>query len=108
MSQPQSSASTSDTAPRRQPCRWDRHHRLVLSAEIRRIASELYSAGPMPRALLSRKCQPGRWSEGSFEAAVQEGVRQGKLRRLPFDFIDVERSATSAVSGSLPRRATRR
>jgi predicted AAA+ superfamily ATPase len=68
-----------------------RHEELVLDAELRRLVRELYTIGPMPRSMLARSCHAYRWREGSFDEAVQEGIRRGVLARLPFDFIDFER-----------------
>ena len=67
--------------------RRDRHEAVVVQAEMRRLARELRVTGPMPATRLARCCRAERWSAGGFTQAVREGVRQGSIRRLPFDFL---------------------
>jgi len=100
---PRTPAEAADEGPAAGPPRhsWNasRHSELVLGAEVRRLVRELDPLGPMPRAMLSRKCRASHWREGSFEAAVQEGLRSGALRRLPFGFIDVRRGVERRTGG---------
>jgi hypothetical protein len=65
----------------------DRHRDAVVCAEMRRLERRLFAIGPMPRERLAAACDAARWREGSFEAAVREGVRQGKLRELPLGWL---------------------
>jgi hypothetical protein len=64
-------------------------HRAALAVEIRRLERSLRIFGPMPRDRLAREARADRWREGTFEEAVQEGVRAGRLQRLPFGWIKV-------------------
>jgi hypothetical protein len=42
----------------------------------------------MPRKALAKTTRADRWREGSFEEAVREGIRQGRLRDLPLGWIE--------------------
>ena len=59
----------------------------VLAAEVRHLVGVLRDLGPLPRATLARAAGSAHWREGTFDAAVREGVRQGQLKELPFDFV---------------------
>jgi len=59
----------------------------VLAAETRHLVRVVRALGPLPRATLARAAGSAHWREGGFDAAVREGIRQGQLRELPFDFI---------------------
>jgi hypothetical protein len=85
------SAADSAALPPHRSWRADRHYRIVLCAEVRRLVRELEVMGPLPREMLARQCHASHWRQGSFEAAVRAGIRHGTLRRMPFDFIDVVR-----------------
>lgn len=79
-----------------------RHRSAVVSAEIRRIANVLSAIGPMPRGRLMELCGAKRWREGSFDEAVAEGVRQGRLRELPLGWVEsttIDRFANTEISG---------
>jgi hypothetical protein len=67
--------------------RRDRHEAVIVQAEMRRLARELRLIGPMPATRLARCCRAEHWSAGGFTQAVREGVRQGSIRRLPFDYL---------------------
>ncbi|HUB36453.1 MAG TPA: hypothetical protein VL972_06480 [Solirubrobacteraceae bacterium] len=73
----------------------DRHYEAVLCAEVRRLARELRTSGPLSEATLAHRCHAGRWGQGDFQAAVRAGIRAGALRQRPFDFIDVSRHLPS-------------
>lgn len=62
----------------------------VVDAEIRRLVSALQAIGPMRRTTLARECRSSLWGLGTFQAAVLEGIRQGRIRALPFDFLAAE------------------
>lgn len=70
----------------------DPHHATVVRAEVRRLERRLLAIGPMPRAKLAESARAERWHEGSFEEAVSEGIRQGKLRELPLGWLEAPRS----------------
>lgn len=65
------------------------HHALIVSAEARRLVHTLGLVSPMPVKELERLSGAARWSEGSFDAAIAEGVRSGLLERLPFGFVGI-------------------
>lgn len=64
----------------------DRHRTAVLDIEVRRLLGELRAIGPVPRRAFSRRLGAARWREGSLDAAIEHGVRQGVMRRLPLGF----------------------
>jgi hypothetical protein len=64
------------------------HRATVIAAEVRRLERRLRAVGPMPRQKLAETCGADRWREGTFEEAIQEGVRRGTLRHLPLDWIE--------------------
>ncbi len=78
--------------------RMDRHRRAVLSAEVHMLVSELQIQGPLTRTALARRCRANHWTEGSLDAAIQAGVRQGVLVRRPFGYVDVARAPRPAPS----------
>ncbi|MGH2849387.1 MAG: hypothetical protein ACRDLP_02085 [Solirubrobacteraceae bacterium] len=67
--------------------RQKRHHEAILNAEIRVLETVTRSFGTLPRSVLARLAHAERWHEGGFNAAVDEAIRQGRLRQRPFDFI---------------------
>lgn len=67
--------------------RTKRHHEAVRSAQIRQLVRILSAFGPLPRYSLARICHADHWRDGCLDVAVSEGIRQGKLRQLPFDFL---------------------
>jgi hypothetical protein len=83
-------ATEADTRPAgRQPRTLAaRHHAAVVAAEVRRLQRALRAVGPMPRCSLAKASHVDRWREGAFEEAVREGIAQGKLRKLPLDWIE--------------------
>jgi hypothetical protein len=76
-------------SPKR-PRRADRHDQALLTAEVRQLAAQLHTSGPLQRDVLAKRCHTNWW-HGTIEAAIAEGVRQHKLRRLPFGFVAAER-----------------
>lgn len=66
----------------------DDHRNRVICAEMRKLQRRLLEYGPMPRERLAATCGADRWREGTFEEAVREGVREGKLRELPLGWIE--------------------
>ena len=69
----------------------DLHRDTVVSAEVRQLERRLLAIGPMQRERLEAACATTRWREGSFEAAVREGVRQGRLKELPLGWLEAAR-----------------
>ena len=67
-------------------------HGAMVAAEARRLERELRAIGPMPRATLARRTGAGRWREGTFEEAVREGLRTGRLEELPLSWLEARRS----------------
>lgn len=84
--------------------RADRHDQALLSAEVRQLAAQLHTSGPLQRDVLAKRCHTNWW-HGTIGAAIAEGVRQHKLRRLPFGFVAAERPGSAP---SLPTPKHRR
>jgi hypothetical protein len=74
----------------------DGHRARVIGAETRRLERRLREYGPMPRERLAQACGAERWREGTFEEAVIEGLRTGRLRELPLGWIE------APLSGDAP------
>ncbi len=66
-------------------------HQATVAAEARKLQKSLRAIGPLPRPVLARMTGADRWREGSFEEAVQEGVRQGTLKNLPLGWVEATR-----------------
>lgn len=66
-----------------------RRHLLAVEAEMHKLERNLRDFGPMPCDRLSALARAERWREGTFEEAVALGVREGRLARLPFDWVKV-------------------
>jgi hypothetical protein len=47
----------------------------------------------MPRERLASLSGADQWREGTFEEAVSEGVRQGRLEWMPFQWLKAVRGA---------------
>jgi hypothetical protein len=75
----------------------DLHEEAMVAAEVSALVAELNSFGPMPTRALSERCHAQQWRTGTLEQAIGAGVRQGRLRRLPCDFVDVTRPLASAA-----------
>lgn len=78
----------------------DPHRERVVAAEVRRLERHLRTVGPMPRHRLAEDCGAERWREGTFEEALNHGLRQGILRELPLGWIE-------AAPGPLSPRSRR-
>ncbi len=76
----------------------DPHRARVIAAEVRRLERRLRAIGPMHRDTLAESCGTQRWREGTFEEAIQEGVRLGVLRRLPLGWIEANAPTQSPPS----------
>lgn len=70
-----------------------RRHDASVAAEIRKLERSLRELGPMPCDRLAHLTHADRWREGTFEEAVAVGVREGRLARLPFDWVKAVRGA---------------
>lgn len=64
-----------------------RRHVAAVEAEMRKLERNLRDFGPMPCDRLATLARAERWREGTFEEAVALGVREGRLARLPFDWV---------------------
>lgn len=64
-----------------------RHSAAVVAAETRRLQRHLRAYGPMPRARLADISGSRSWREGTFEQAVKQGIRSGKLEQLPLGWL---------------------
>ncbi len=69
----------------------ENRHQACVAAEARRLERQLRTIGPMPREMLARRAAAGQWREGSFEEAVREGLRAGRLRELPLHWLEATR-----------------
>jgi hypothetical protein len=63
-----------------------RHDEAVIQAEVRRLALALAPFGVLSREALRRQVGGDQWREGSFEQALNRGVRTGALEQLAGDF----------------------
>jgi hypothetical protein len=89
----------------RAKARWQsgRRHQAALGAEVRRLARELNLSGPLTRSMLARRCHADHWGITTLDEAVSAGITQGQLRKLPFDFIDIERPRSAARTKGEPQ-----
>jgi hypothetical protein len=60
----------------------------MVAAEARRLERNLRAIGPMPRDMLAHVSGAENWREGTFEEAVREGLREGRLRTLPLQWLE--------------------
>jgi hypothetical protein len=70
-----------------------RRHDAAVAAEVRKLERSLREFGPMPRRRLADLAGADQWREGTFEEAVSEGVRQGRLQWMPFHWLKAVRGA---------------
>jgi hypothetical protein len=70
-----------------------RRHDAAVAVEIRKLERSLRDLGPMPRERLADLSRADQWREGTFEEAVSEGVRQGRLEWMPFQWLKAVRGA---------------
>ncbi|HEY2769186.1 MAG TPA: hypothetical protein VGI87_01375 [Solirubrobacteraceae bacterium] len=76
-----------------QSARDRRRHDAAVAAEISKLERSLRELGPMPCDRLANVTHADRWREGTFEEAVAVGVREGRLARLPFQWLKAVRGA---------------
>lgn len=84
----ESSAAQPTPAPEDPRSFSENHRSRVIHAEMRRLQRRLLEYGPMPRERLAECCGAEHWREGTFEEAIREGVRTGKLKQLPLGWIE--------------------
>ncbi len=72
------------------PTQTNRRHALVV-AEARRLERALLAFGPMRRDALAHSVEAHRWRDGTFQEAVREGLREGRLSRLPLGWLKASR-----------------
>ena len=70
-----------------------RRHAAAVAAETRKLERNLREFGPMPKDRLADMAHADQWREGTFEEAVSEGVRQGRLEWMPFHWLKAVRGA---------------
>ena len=70
-----------------------RRHDAAVEIEIRKLERSLRELGPMPSDRLASLAHADRWREGTLEEAVEVGIREGRLARLPFDWLKAVRGA---------------
>lgn len=75
------------------------HRASVVAAEVTRLERRLRAIGPMHRQRLAEACGADRWREGTFEEAIREGVRLGRLRQLPLGWIEAQDGASDSQAG---------
>lgn len=96
-----------DTARRHRDTRQDERHRAtVVSAEMRRLEIQLLALGPMPRERLADQCHADRWHEGTFQEAVQQGLRTHRLQELPMGWLKANQPTAAPPSAAAPARRT--
>lgn len=59
----------------------------IVSAETRRLENRLLAIGPMSREKLAESCGADHWRDGTFQEAVREGIRTGRLEELPMGWL---------------------
>jgi len=80
-----------------------RHENALLEAEVRRVMRVLAPYGVLRQDMLARACGARRWNAGAFRSALDAGVRDGRLRKLPLGFY-----ACRAADGQRPSTSTDR
>ena len=63
-----------------------RHEDALLETKVRRVMRVLAPYGVLRQDTLARACGARRWDSGAFRSALDAGVRDGRLRRLPLGF----------------------
>jgi len=59
----------------------------IVTAETRRLENQLLAIGPMSREKLAHSCGADHWRDGTFEEAVREGIRSGRLQEMPMGWL---------------------
>lgn len=97
---------------RRMARRLERHDQALLAAEIRRLVNELHMSGPLPAAMLARRCRTDHWREGTLEPkradAISDYGGTGSSRRStpgPAESVPVELTPPGCTRHT-PGRAT--
>jgi len=75
------------------PLRRD-HNAAVMDAEVRRLADELAKFGTLTRDDLARGVDAHLWREGTFDDALRQGVKTGRLVLLPGDLVELARTTS--------------
>jgi hypothetical protein len=76
-----------DSACGRREC----HRVTVGAAVIRVLEANLLFTGPMKRTKLARAVRADSRPHGTFDEAVRQAVRQGKIHELPRDWLTAAR-----------------
>jgi hypothetical protein len=63
----------------------------VGATEIRALEASLLLIGPMKRAKLSEAVHADTWPDGTFDEAVRQAVKQGRISELLLDWLRVAR-----------------
>jgi len=85
-------------APRQsedEPSRRD-HGAAVMDAEVRLLADELAKFGTLTRDDLARRVDAHLWREGTFDGALRQGVKTGRLVLLPGDLVELARTTSGS------------
>jgi hypothetical protein len=67
--------------------RHEGHSEAVLSAEVRLLADQLARFRVLTTEELAREAKADLWHEGTFEAALKLGAKQGAIVLLPEGFV---------------------
>jgi hypothetical protein len=78
--------------------------RIVVRAELNRIVRTLEMTGPLRRDVLSRACGARHWHTGGLSAALRAGIREGRVKELPFGFVAVAQTPRQARPTGARRR----
>jgi hypothetical protein len=70
-----------------------------MNVAVTRLVRTLAVTGPLTMEALARWSGAHSWRRGELSAAVHRGVREGRLRELPFGFV-------AAQTRSEPDRAS--
>jgi hypothetical protein len=60
---------------------------IIVSAETRRLENQLLAIGPMSREKLAESCGADHWRDGTFQEAVREGIRTGRIEEMPMGWL---------------------
>lgn len=63
----------------------DRLRPTTVATEIRALEAQLLLVEPMKRPMLAQAVRADSWSVGTFDEAVAQAVRQGKILGLPLN-----------------------
>jgi hypothetical protein len=68
-----------------------RHRPTAVATEIRALEAQLLLVGPMKRPTLAQAVRADSWSVGTFDEAVAQAVREGKILELPLNWFRAAR-----------------